>query len=57
MIEKTYAELVRLIEAGVLKAPVAATYSLAQHGEAFAHAQKSGRSGKILFALGDGGKS
>jgi NADPH:quinone reductase-like Zn-dependent oxidoreductase len=48
-IERTYAELVELVEQGVLHAAVEATYPLAAYREAFAHALRPQRSGKVLF--------
>lgn len=48
-IEETYAELGDLVEQGVLKAAVEATYPIDQYREALAHAQRPGRTGKILF--------
>jgi trans-2-enoyl-CoA reductase len=45
-----FAELFRLIEAGVLKAKVERTYPLTEAAAAIRHATQSGRGGKILFA-------
>jgi NADPH:quinone reductase-like Zn-dependent oxidoreductase len=50
-IERTYAELAQLVEQGVLHAAVEATYPLAAYREAFAHAIRPQRSGKVLFAF------
>jgi NADPH:quinone reductase-like Zn-dependent oxidoreductase len=51
-LERLYAELAGLVEAGVLKAAVEATYPLEQYREAFAHAARIERCGKILFTPG-----
>ncbi|TDD37503.1 trans-2-enoyl-CoA reductase [Nonomuraea terrae] len=51
-LEKIYGELAELVEQGVLRVAVEATYPLHQHHEALAHAQRPGRSGKILFTPG-----
>lgn len=45
----TYARLADLVTAGLLYAPVAATYPLEQYREALAHAAETGRDGKVLF--------
>ncbi|MEY2461443.1 MAG: hypothetical protein QOG30_3273 [Acidimicrobiaceae bacterium] len=50
-VAQTYRELAALIADGTLAAPVAATYGLADHGEALAHAANNDRTGKVLFAL------
>ncbi|MFF7679144.1 zinc-dependent alcohol dehydrogenase family protein [Actinacidiphila glaucinigra] len=47
--EEVYAELAALVEQGVLKAPVEATYSLQEHEAALSHAARPERTGKILF--------
>jgi NADPH:quinone reductase-like Zn-dependent oxidoreductase len=52
-LERVYGELAELVEAGVINAAVEATYPLAQHRQALAHAAKSGRSGKVLFVPTD----
>ncbi|MEV4754511.1 zinc-dependent alcohol dehydrogenase family protein [Micromonospora sp. NPDC049559] len=49
--ERIYAELTELAEKGVISVPVEATYPLHQYREAFAHAAREGRSGKILFTF------
>jgi NADPH:quinone reductase-like Zn-dependent oxidoreductase len=49
-IEQTYVSLAELVDRGVLTSAVEATYPLAEYRDAFAHAKKSGRSGKILFS-------
>lgn len=46
-----FSQLFALVEAGVLKTKVEATYPLEQAAEAIAHAQKSARTGKILFRM------
>lgn len=51
-LERVYAELAELVAQGVLRAEVEATYELSSYREALAHAQRTGRSGKILFAPG-----
>jgi hypothetical protein len=48
-LERIYAELVDLAGQGVISAAVEATYPLAEYPAAVRHAQRSGRSGKILF--------
>ena len=50
-IEKVYAELIPLVTSGVINAAVEATYSLDQFREAFVHAQKPERTGKVLFTF------
>jgi NADPH:quinone reductase-like Zn-dependent oxidoreductase len=47
--QEVYAELATLVEQGVLKAPVEATYSLQDHQAALSHAARPERTGKILF--------
>ncbi|KIF73406.1 hypothetical protein QR77_04360 [Streptomyces sp. 150FB] len=51
-LERIYGELAALVESGGLSASVEATYRLDQHREALAHAQRPGRTGKILFTPG-----
>ena len=46
-----FAELVPLVQAGKLRAPVERTYPLPQVREALAHAHRGGRSGKIVLAM------
>ncbi len=48
---QTYHELATLVDDGTLAAPIAATYALADYREAIAHAARSDRNGKVLFAL------
>ncbi|WP_329459620.1 zinc-dependent alcohol dehydrogenase family protein [Streptomyces sp. NBC_01497] len=48
-LERIYAELAELVEQDVINATVEATYPLAKHQEALAHAARTGRTGKILF--------
>ena len=48
-LERAYVELAQLVEQGVLEAEVEATYPLTAYKEAFAHAARTERSGKILF--------
>ncbi|PIB04180.1 MULTISPECIES: zinc-dependent alcohol dehydrogenase family protein [Streptomyces] len=48
-LERVYAELAELAEQGVVSAAVEATYPLDQYQAALAHAQRTERSGKILF--------
>jgi NADPH:quinone reductase-like Zn-dependent oxidoreductase len=50
-IRETYAELVGLLADGTLHADVEATYAIEDHRAAFAHAQRSGRAGKVLFTF------
>jgi NADPH:quinone reductase-like Zn-dependent oxidoreductase len=47
-----YRELASLVADGTLSAPIEATYPLADYREALAHAARSDRNGKVLFALG-----
>lgn len=54
-LESVYGELAGLVEQGVLKAPVEATYPLKDHRSALAHAAKAERSGKVLFVPRDRG--
>ena len=49
-VAQTYHDLAALVADGTLAAPVAATYALADYREAFAHAARSDRTGKVLFA-------
>ena len=51
-VAQTYHELATLVGDGTLSAPVEATYALADHREAIAHAARTDRNGKVLFALG-----
>jgi NADPH:quinone reductase-like Zn-dependent oxidoreductase len=50
-VEKTYLKLAELVSANDLHAEVAATYPLARYKEAFAHARRSKRGGKVLFTF------
>ena len=50
-IARTYGELATLVIDGTLAAPVEATYALAHFRDAIAHAARSDRNGKVLFAL------
>ena len=50
-VAQTYHELAALVADGTLAAPVEATYALADYREAIAHAARSDRNGKVLFAL------
>jgi NADPH:quinone reductase-like Zn-dependent oxidoreductase len=50
-IEQTYTELAELVAKGELGSAVEATYPLSQYREAFAHARRPGRSGKVLFSF------
>jgi len=49
-IARTYTRLQTLVVDGTLQTPVAATYPIADHQTALAHAARSGRSGKVLFS-------
>jgi NADPH:quinone reductase-like Zn-dependent oxidoreductase len=51
-LEAVYAELAGLVERGVIRADVAATYPLTASAEALAHVQSPVRTGKILFIPG-----
>jgi NADPH:quinone reductase-like Zn-dependent oxidoreductase len=51
-VAQAYRELAALVIDGTLTAPVEATYRLADHREAIAHATQNERHGKVLFALG-----
>jgi NADPH:quinone reductase-like Zn-dependent oxidoreductase len=48
-VTRVYGELAGLVAEGVLHSDVEATYPLEQYREAFAHARRTHRSGKILF--------
>ncbi|WP_370381982.1 zinc-dependent alcohol dehydrogenase family protein [Catenulispora sp. GAS73] len=50
--EQVYSELFDLLKQGVFSVAVEATYSLEQFQDALAHAQRPGRSGKVLFTPG-----
>ena len=50
-VAQTYRELADLVADGTLAAPVEATYALSDHREAIAHAARTDRNGKVLFAL------
>jgi NADPH:quinone reductase-like Zn-dependent oxidoreductase len=49
-VAQTYHELATLVADGTLAAPIEATYALADHRDAIAHAARSDRNGKVLFA-------
>jgi NADPH:quinone reductase-like Zn-dependent oxidoreductase len=48
-LEEIYGELAELVAQGVIGAEVEATYALDQFPVALAHAQRTARSGKVLF--------
>jgi NADPH:quinone reductase-like Zn-dependent oxidoreductase len=48
-LERVYGELGELVAGGAIRAVVEATYPLDQYQQALRHAQKNGRTGKILF--------
>jgi NADPH:quinone reductase-like Zn-dependent oxidoreductase len=50
-LESIYAELTSLIEAGVINAEVESSYRIDQYAEAVKHAERSERSGKVLFVF------
>ena len=50
-VAQTYQELAALVADGTLAAPIEATYRLADYREAIAHAARTDRNGKVLFAL------
>ena len=50
-VTQTYHELATLVADGTLVAPVEATYALADFDQGLAHALRSDRHGKVLFAL------
>ena len=50
-VAQTYRKLAALVSDGTLAAPIEATYALADYREAIAHAARSDRNGKVLFAL------
>ena len=50
-IEEMFAELIPLVQAGKLHAPVEKTFPLAQVREAIAHARRGGHNGKILLEM------
>jgi NADPH:quinone reductase-like Zn-dependent oxidoreductase len=52
-IEETYTNLAELVAQGVLRSSVEAVYPLEKYRDAFAHARRPGRSGKILFTFTD----
>ncbi len=49
---KLFREIIRLMRAGVLVTPVAATYPLEEIQTAVRAAEKTGRTGKILLKMG-----
>ena len=49
-VAQTYHELATLVADGTLVAPIEATYALVDYREAIAHAARSDRNGKVLFA-------
>jgi NADPH:quinone reductase-like Zn-dependent oxidoreductase len=49
-VAQTYRKLATLVADGTLAAPIEATYALADYREAIAHAARSDRTGKVLFA-------
>ena len=51
-VAQTYHQLAALVADGTLDAPVEATYALTDYREAIAHAARSDRHGKVLFAPG-----
>jgi NADPH:quinone reductase-like Zn-dependent oxidoreductase len=53
-VAQTYRELAALVADGTLSAPVDATYALEDHRAAIGHAAQNGRTGKVLFTLGEG---
>ena len=50
-VAQIYRELAALVADGTLSAPIEATYALEDYREAIAHAARSDRTGKVLFAL------
>jgi NADPH:quinone reductase-like Zn-dependent oxidoreductase len=50
-IEKTYGDLAALVGSGDLKSSVERVYPISEYAEAFTHAARTGRSGKILFGF------
>jgi NADPH:quinone reductase-like Zn-dependent oxidoreductase len=50
-VARTYHEVASLVADGTLATPIEATYALADYREAMAHAARSDRNGKVLFAL------
>jgi NADPH:quinone reductase-like Zn-dependent oxidoreductase len=50
-VARIYRELATLVADGTLFAPIEATYALADYREAIAHAARSDRNGKVLFAV------
>ena len=48
-VARIYQELAELVAKGVLWSPVEATYPITEFQEALAHAQRPGRTGKVLF--------
>ena len=49
-VAQTYHELATLVADCILAAPIEATYALVDYREAIAHAARSDRNGKVLFA-------
>jgi NADPH:quinone reductase-like Zn-dependent oxidoreductase len=50
-IEETYRTIAKLVAKGIVSASVEATYGLGDFRQAFDHAQRKERTGKILFAM------
>ena len=49
-VARIYDELATLVDDGTIAAAVEATFALADYSEAIAHAVRSDRNGKVLFA-------
>jgi NADPH:quinone reductase-like Zn-dependent oxidoreductase len=48
-IGRVYRELAELVDKGLLRSPVEATYPITEFHQALAHAQQPRRTGKVLF--------
>ena len=53
-IRAAYEQVIGLIADGSLRAPVEASYELSRYREAFAHAQRPARGGKVLLTMNGG---
>jgi NADPH:quinone reductase-like Zn-dependent oxidoreductase len=50
-VRSAYQQVAGLIADGTLHAPVEASYDLSRYREAFTHAERPGRTGKILLTM------
>jgi NADPH:quinone reductase-like Zn-dependent oxidoreductase len=51
LIRAAYQQVAGLIANGTLHAPVEASYDLSSYKEAFAHAERAGRVGKVMLTM------